>query len=91
MGGASPPGRELAPTLAASTWSAITDLLSDADVDDNDDEFHTWRLRLTLGEHVWEQHVETVRQLRRIAEHWPPHVAVTPEAMSPHQWVLGLT
>jgi hypothetical protein len=69
----------------------ITDLLSDAEVDDNDDEFHTWRLRLTLGEHMWEQHVETVRQLRQIAEHWLPYVAVTPEAMSPQQWVLRLT
>ena len=69
----------------------ITDLLSDAEVDDTDDEFHTWQLRLRLSEHAWEQHVETVRQLQRIAEHWPPYVAVLPEGRSAEQWVLRLT
>ena len=69
----------------------ITNLLSDGEVYDNDDEFHTWQLRLRLSDDAWEQHVETARQLRRIAEHWPPYVAVIPEGMSAEQWVLKLT
>ena len=70
----------------------LTDLLSErGEVGAGDDRFYTRQLRLKLREDVRDQDDETARQLRRIADHWPPYVLVTPEGMSPEQWVLKLT
>ena len=69
----------------------ITDLLSDPHVGTGDDEFHTRQVRIKLSKDAWEQDAGTAHQLERIAKHWPPYVLVTPEGMSPEQWVLRQT